>query len=195
MADRITVIAEVCAALREGFRDQAISLVKRDYPFAPESRVRRRYTPLESTRVFLRDGFIDRYTGERLIFPPVLRLISQELPFDFPYHRNWKADVTHPAYWKICATIDHIEPVSLGGADADLNRVTTSMAHNSAKLHWTLADLGLRLVPKGNVEEWDGLIHWFLAYLNSHPELITPSIRPWYRAATLAVVGLGQPLR
>jgi hypothetical protein len=38
----------------------------------------------ESTRVFMPDGLSDRYTGERLAFPPVLRLISAELPDEFP---------------------------------------------------------------------------------------------------------------
>jgi hypothetical protein len=87
-----------------------IRLLNRDYPFASHPPTKRQYGPLESTRVFVRDGLIDRYTAERLIFPPVLRVISAELPVDFPYHTNWKTDVTHPAYWEVGATRHHVLP-------------------------------------------------------------------------------------
>ncbi len=70
------------------------------------------------------------------------------------------------------------------------------MAHNSAKGNWTLAELGWSLKAPGNFRDWDGLIHWFLEYTNSRPELITAaSMRQWHRAATLAVEGLlAEPL-
>jgi hypothetical protein len=191
MAEKSIAIAAVCTALKSGVRNQATSLLKRDYPFVPHAPTKRQYGPLESTRVFVRDGFIDRYTSERLVFPPVLRVISAELPDDFPYHPNWKADVTHPAYWEVGATLDHLLPVSRGGADDDSNWVTTSMAHNSAKGNWTLADLGWNLHAPGNFKDWDGLVHWFLEYTNDRPELIAAeSMRQWHRAATLAVEGL-----
>jgi hypothetical protein len=80
MAEKSIAIGAVCAALKSGVRNQAISLLKRDYPFVPHAPSKRQYGPLESTRVFVRDGFIDRYTSERLVFPPVLRVISAELP-------------------------------------------------------------------------------------------------------------------
>jgi len=188
MTEKSLAIAEVCAALKGGLRDQAISVLKRDYPLTPAPVTKRRYGPIESTRVFVRDGFTDRYTGERLIFPPVLRAVSTELPADFPYHPNWKTDVTHPAYWEIGATVDHLLPVSRGGVDDDSNWVTTSMARNSAKGNWTLEELGWALRAPGAFKEWDGLVHWFLEYARSHPELIaTASMRQWHRAATLAV--------
>jgi hypothetical protein len=126
MPEKSVAIAEICAALTNGVRDQAVSSLKRDYPFAPHLITKRQYGPLESTRVFVRDGFIDRYTAERLIFPPVLRIISAELPAEFPYHPNWKTDVTHPAYWEVGASVDHLMPVSRGGADDDSNWVTTA---------------------------------------------------------------------
>jgi hypothetical protein len=94
LIDKSLVIAAVCQALGNGAIDGAKNLLKRDYPFAPQLTTRRQYGPLESTRVFIRDGFIDRYTGERLVFPPVLRVISVSLPADFPFHPNWKTNVT-----------------------------------------------------------------------------------------------------
>lgn len=150
MADKSSAIAGVCSALKGGVLNQAISLLKLDYPFAPHPTTKRQYGPLESTRVFVRDGFIDHYTAERLIFPPVLRVISAELPVDFPYHPNWKTNVTHPAYWEVGATVDHLLPVSCGGADDDSNWITTSMAHNSAKGNLTLAELGWSLQAPGD---------------------------------------------
>lgn len=179
------VISAVCQALREGTPDVAVSLLKRDYPFAPDPITKRQYGPLESTRVFVRDGFIDRYTGERLVFPPVLRLISELLPTDFPYHPNWKTDVTHPAYWEVSATIDHVVPVSHGGADDETNWVTTSMARNSAKMNWTIDELGWQLRPPGDFSAWDGLVSWFLEYTAAHPDvLVNASTRQWHRAVT-----------
>lgn len=184
MLDKGLVIAAVCQALHEGAADEAAALLQRDYPFAPEAPTSRKYGALESTRVFIRDGFIDRYTGDRLVFPPVLRVVSMALPADFPYHPNWKTDVTHRAFWELGATVDHLIPVSRGGADDESNWVTTSMARNSAKMNWTLEDLGWSLHPAGNVREWDGLMRWFVEYTVEHPEaLAQASVRDWHRAA------------
>jgi hypothetical protein len=58
------------------------------------------------------------------------------------------------------------------------------MARNSAKMNWTLDELGWSLHPPGDFKEWDGLIHWFLEYTNEHPALIAKaSMRQWQRAA------------
>jgi len=143
------VIAAVCAALSDGGTAQAVSMLNLHYPFAPQPVSKRPYGPIESTRVFVGDGFIDRYSGERLIFPPVLRLLSSVLPEAFPYHPNWKTDVTHPAYWEVAATVDHLLAVTRGGTDDEANLFTTSMAHNFAKMSWTLEELGWNLRPVG----------------------------------------------
>ena len=174
----------VCKALREGSPDTAADLLRGEYPFAPDRVVERTYGPREATRIFIRDGFIDRYTGERLVFPPVLRVISMALPADFPYHPNWKTDVTHRAYWELSATVDHLVPVTRGGADDDSNWVTTSMARNSAKMNWTLEQLGWTLHPPGDFRTWDGLVGWFLDYTLVHPESLTnASMTNWCKAA------------
>ena len=189
--EKSEVLTAVCAALARGAATDAASLLRRDYPFAPESVTERRYGPLESTRVFVRDGFLDRYTGERLIFPPVLRVLSVVLPTEFPFHPNWKTDVTHPAYWEVGATIDHLVPVTRGGADDESNWVTTSMARNSAKMNWRVEELGWRIIPPGDFREWDGLVHWFLAYTTANPSVLaTASIKSWLRAARLVVAAV-----
>lgn len=184
--EKSVIVAAVCRFLAEGKPDSATRVLRRDYPFAPEEVTTRRYGPVESTRVFARDGFIDRYTGARLIFPPVLRIVSAILPFEFPFHPNWKTTATHPAFWEVGATVDHLVPVTRGGADDESNWVTTSMARNSAKMNWTLDELGWTLYPIGDVREWDGMMRWFLEYTEAHPETLSSgSIQQWHRAAVL----------
>ena len=67
----------------------------------PVEKIVRRYSVVQSMALFLRDGFIDRYTGNRLINPGVLRLLHVVLRDDFPAHPNWKASETHIAFWGI----------------------------------------------------------------------------------------------
>lgn len=186
--EKTDVIAAVCHALSDEALDNAVTVLKEHYPFAPDEITKRRYGAVESTRVFVRHGFIDRYSGERLIFPPVFRVLSIVLMSEFPYHPNWKTDVTHPAYWQIGATIDHLVPVTRGGVDEETNWVTTSMAHNSAKMNWTVEELGWKLHPPGDMRSWDGLIRWFLEYTETHPEsLANASVRQWHKAAKIVL--------
>lgn len=186
MREKSAVLADVCRAIAANAVDEAVSIAKRDYPFAPEQITKRSYGPVESTHLFIRDGFVDRYTGDRLVFPPVLRVLSQVLPNEFPFHPNWKTDLTHPSYWEVGATVDHVVPVTRGGADDESNWVTTSMARNSAKMNWTLKELGWTLHPAGDISHWDGLVGWFLRYTAAYPATLNTSIRGWHRAAESA---------
>ena len=186
MDEKSVIVATVCRLLAEGVPDTAARMLRQYYPFAPEEVTTRRYGPVESTRVFVCDGFIDRYTGARLIFPPVLRIVSAVLPSGFPFHPNWKTTATRPAFWEVGATVDHLVPVTRGGADDESTWVTTSMVRNSAKMNWTLDELGWTLHPPGDVREWDGMMHWFLEYTETHPETLPRgSVQQWYRAAEL----------
>ena len=118
----------------------------------------------------------------------MLRVLSIALPAEFPFHPNWKTDVTHPAYWEVGATIDHLVPVTRGGTDDESNWVTTSMAHNSAKMNWTLEELGWTLQPPGDFSKWDGLVGWFLERTEKRPDLLASgSMRQWQRAARAAL--------
>jgi hypothetical protein len=186
-SDRAAVLLEVCLALSAGDTKGASAVLRRDYPFEPVAAVERKYGEAEAIRIFLRDGFVDRYSGARLVFPGALRLLSLRLPSAFPFHPNWKMSETHEAYWELSPTVDHVVPVARGGADSEANWVTTSMRRNSAKSNWTLNELGWTLLPPGRADEWDGLLGWFLNEAkNDSSVLAVPHLRKWYNAAISA---------
>jgi hypothetical protein len=103
------------------------------------------------------------------------------LPEVIPYHLNWKISETHPAFWQLSATVDHVVPVARGGRDDDNeNLVTTTMLRNSAKAHWLLAELGWSLRPIAPQADWDGLLGWFRGQVREHPELLKhAALRRW----------------
>ncbi|MCJ0894759.1 HNH endonuclease [Rhodococcus sp. ARC_M5] len=178
------ILARACAALSSGDADAAKAIIDTDYPLVIGAAAQRRYTLTEMLRTFYRDGFLDRYSGDRLIHPGALRTLSMLLPEEFPAHPNGKMTETHFALWELFPTIDHVEPVARGGADEASNWVTTSMLRNSAKAHWRLHELGWTLHPPGDAQHWDGLSVWFTDYLTEHPALASSSsyLSRWLRA-------------
>lgn len=185
LSDRADTIARACQALRSS-ATVAGEILRAEYPFLPSVPETRRYTELQSLRVFCRDGFIDRYSGERLVFPGILRLLSRLLPLEFPFHPNWKMTETHPAYWNLFPTIDHVVPVARGGMDSEANWITTSMLRNGAKANWTLGELGWRLYDAGTLPDWDGLMDQFLAFVDADQSLLEDAyLQRWHRAASL----------
>lgn len=184
MTEKANIIKSVCDALSVGNNSAASIIAKSQYPFVTPPQTKRTFTETQALRVFLRDGFIDRYSGSRLVFPPVLRVLSLAFPEEFPFHRNWKISETHPAYWELFPTLDHIIPVALGGQDDDDNLVSTSMLRNAAKAHWVLEELGWSLHPPGDLTRWDGMLAWFLDFAErDHQILRNKYIKRWYRAA------------
>ena len=182
--DKADVLAAVVAALEVSGLDESRRILRERYPFTPVEKTSRSYTERASLRVFYRDGFTDRYSGARLINPGAIRLLSVLLPEDFPADPNWAMSRSHFAFWELFPTIDHLYPVSRGGPDAESNWLTTSMLRNSAKAHWTLAELGWLLHPPGDHTAWDGLTGWFVRYLSTDPApLAVPYIGRWFRAS------------
>jgi 5-methylcytosine-specific restriction endonuclease McrA len=180
---KVSTVERVCDALSVGNTHEASKTARREYPFIATASETRRYTPYQSCEVFIRDGFIDRYAGTRLVFPGALRALSIALPAEFPAHPNWKMSESHIVYWELSPTVDHVVPVSRGGKDEMENWVTTSMLRNSAKSNWTLEELGWELEPPGDLRQWDGLTGWFLKYVREHEHLLDiPYIRTWHRA-------------
>ena len=195
-------IAYVCKLLSDGNDQAALELLRKacigqsvtipassskDANNLPPGRSQRKYSDEQKTRLFLRDGFIDRYSGDHLVFPGVLRLLSHLFPQAFPYHPNWKYGVCHNWYWELYPTVDHVDSA---GNDSEENWVTTSMVWNLKKSNISLQQHGwlLRVAPVG--DNWDGLIRWYVEYISLHRELlIVPSLKQWYIAATKALAG------
>ena len=192
------VLSDICAALDLGDSRSARATLKSRYPFVPVEKIVRRYSERQSMKLFVRDGFIDRYTGSRLINPGVLRLLHVVLGDDFPAHPHGKVSETHLAFWELFPTVDHVVPVSRGGRDDESNWVTASMLSNQAKDQWTLDDLGWELHPPGAVAEWDGLSRWLVAYLAANPPMLADAdephrgyIRRWLTATKAALEEAG----
>lgn len=178
------VLTDVCAALAQSRARDAANILLTEYRHAPNLNAGRRYSPREMISIFCRDGFVDRYSGKRLVFPGTLRLIHKFLPDEFPFHQNWKTEACHFAFYELCPTLDHVMPVSRGGEDSASNWVTTSMMLNAAKANFTLEELEWRLRPAGAIEAWDGLLGWFLSCVRADAGLLSDGyIRRWYAAA------------
>jgi len=185
MKERAEAIQSICETLSIGGIDKASAVASREYPFVPIAPMATRiFSEAQAFRVFVRDGFIDRYSGSHLLFPPVLRILTALLPAEFPFHRNWKMDKTHQAYWELFPTLDHVVPVARGGQNDEENLVSTSMLRNSAKGNSTLEELGWILHPPGDMTRWDGMMSWCLEFIGNNNELARDAyIGRWCRAA------------
>ncbi len=135
--------------LLSGDQDEAIRIASKDYPFLPVEKQQRKYTKHQMLTVFLRDGFIDRYSGERLYHPGFLRMLNVMLPEQFPFDAHGSLDKCHSIFWDLMPSIDHLVPISKGGTNSSENLITTSMRRNMAKGLWSLGELGWSLHPAG----------------------------------------------
>jgi hypothetical protein len=83
-----------------------------------------------------------------------------------------------------------VVPVARGGAHEVDNGVTTSFTHNLSKRHRRLEDLGWDLLPSSRLDEWDGMLGWFLKYTEKRPDLLDiGGVGDWHRAAIRATKG------
>lgn len=160
----------------------AKEVIRAGYPFRKLTSVGRNYTDRQKMEQFKKDGFIDRYSGQKLLNPGLLKVLSHYMPDVFPYHAHWKMEECHNAYWEFVPTVDHIYPVALGGADSEENWATTSMLHNSIKSNWTLKQLNWLLHTPGKYEDWDGLTALFVKLVEADSSLLKDAyIKKWYR--------------
>jgi hypothetical protein len=217
------VIKEVCDLLLAGDKKQAGDIVRAHYPFKPSTYEelssplitpqikeakklaklnplpkivapdKRKWGTLGYTKLFIRDGFIDRYSGKRIVFPGTLRLLSLLMPEELPEHPNWALKHGHVMYWELLPTLDHIIPLAKGGRDVEANWVSTSWLNNFIKLDFTLEEIGWSLYPEGRFEEWDGLLHWFNVFMGRNPEYLSHSfLNSWHIAANRCLVELAK---
>jgi hypothetical protein len=181
-ADCASIIADACAALSRGDEDAAAGALAR-YPAPPPPGARGAISAVQATRIFIRDGFVCRYSGKRLVNPGALRILSLRFPEAFPYHPHGRFDATHPAWWELFPTLDHVVPVARGGSSEPANIVTTSLAKNAEKGSWTLEELGWSLRPPGSIAEWDGLTRWMVDYVAAEGGAVGAYVARWVRAA------------
>lgn len=182
--NKTAVIERVCEALQQGDKSTAAQTLWEHHPNPTPPIGKGNVGIGKRLRVFLRDGFLDRYSGSPLVLPGALRAISMAIPEAFPYQRSWKAGKCHPAFWQLAATVDHVVPVTLGGSSDETNLVTTSMQRNMAKGNFALEDLDWTLHPPGD-GSWDGLTEWFLAYVEDNLRMLAldSQVKEWYLAA------------
>jgi len=190
MSKNWDTLRQVCNSLLNGDKDTARAWVARlELPEAKQLDTKKgTLGEFAKTKVFVRDGFIDRYSGDRLVFPPVFPLIGHYLPEVFPYHSNWAFDRCHPCIWNLSATVDHYISRSLGGTDEMDNLYTTSMRRNQMKYKHAFEDLQWDIVPPGD-GTWDGLARSFVVAIDRDPPLLgLPRFKKWYTAATRLVL-------
>ncbi|WP_395049487.1 HNH endonuclease [Flavobacterium sp.] len=168
--DKAVLIKNICGLLLDDKRQDCVDFANENYPFINNLSQKRQYTKHQMCKVFLRDGFIDRYSGDKLIFPGLIKILTLEFSDVFKYHRNWKMSETHMIYWDLFPTIDHLIPVARGGEDNDSNWITTSMIRNSAKSNWTIEEIGWKLQDKGQLDTWDGLVSYFINLTDKNPD-------------------------
>jgi hypothetical protein len=168
--DKALFIKNICDLLLNEKRQDSIAFAKDNYPFVNSVPQKRQYSKFQMCKIFLRDGFIDRYSGDKLLFPGLIKILTIEFPDIFKYHRNWKMTDTHMIYWDLFPTIDHLIPIARGGHDNENNWITTSMIRNTAKSNWTIEEIGWELHEKGQLDNWDGLLQYFIELTNKNPD-------------------------
>lgn len=184
MVDKSLIIKQASELLLNNDKENAIKIINSKYKFECKEIKSRSYTDNQKMRIFIRDGFIDRYSGERLINPGILKVFSTYYPKEFPYHTNWKMSETHIAYWDLYPTIDHINPIAIGGDNNEENLITTSMLHNLAKSNFTIEKLGWEIYNPGDIKIWDGLTDNFIKIVENDKALLEDNyIKRWYRAS------------
>lgn len=181
--DKAGIIKEVADTISDGNMDQAREIIG-TYPFIKPKTFKRNYSVKQRMEVYRRDGFIDRYSGERLVNPGMLKVLSDMFPEEFPYQLHWKMSETHIAYYELMPTIDHIVPIAIGGQDNYDNYVTTSMMHNQMKGMWTIEQLNWTVKPKGDLSEWDGLTKEFVEIVKGNKDLMKDIyVWNWYNTS------------
>ena len=174
---------DIAKALLAGDVNEATKVAHARYPFAAVSREKRKYSQSQMFEIFMRDGFIDRYSGIRLYNPGFLRLLNVLMPSAFPFDSHVHMDRCHSIYWDLMPSIDHLVPISKGGTNSNENLVTTSMRRNMAKGLWSLGDLGWSLHPAGSTHEWDGCTKSFITLVEKYQEQSaeSPYVMGWYK--------------
>ena len=185
LPDHIPMISQVCRELEDADIENARLLARSAWPFDPQDATKRSMSSNQLMELWMRDGFLDRYTGQRLLYPGTLRLLGVLMPEELPYHPNGKLDECHMIHWELYPSHDHRRAAALGGSIELDNLVTCSMLTNARKGHWTLAQPDLQMHDPGRIEDWDGQTAWFVRMIEKSPSLLEKNkpLRNWHKVA------------
>lgn len=78
--DRVEALIQAAVLLHDKDYALAEKIINEKYPFTPVKSSGRNYTVKQMVTQFFSDGFIDRYSGKRLVNPGILRGMSEILP-------------------------------------------------------------------------------------------------------------------
>ncbi len=134
MNKNLKSIIDVTDSLMKNDVSNAKEIINTHYPHKSISYDKRKLSTFEKLSLFIRDGFIDRYTGDQLVFPNFLRLTSFNLTTSFSYHTNWKISKFHTPIGNLYLLV--IVPIAKGGSDSYENLITTSMENNLLKFNF-----------------------------------------------------------
>lgn len=190
--EKSAIITDIVTMLLYDNKLAAKTIICEEYSHKYIEIEKRAYTMEQKMHQFISDSFIDRYTGQKLLNPGILKLISYYFPEEFPYHPHWKMTETHIAYWELIPTLDHVYPIAKGGHDDEKNWVTTSMKNNSIKSNYTIDEIHWKLYPKGDITNWDGLTKVLIELVEKDKELLKDSyIKNWYKISKTIFSKLG----
>ena len=154
VADQLAVAVE---ALISGSVERARLATGTVATELPGRTIRKSVSLATQLKVFRRDRFICRYCGQRTLFLPTVRVLSHIFPEHLPVDPGWKLDHTHPVYWTLIASADHLIPAIRGGSSEEENLVTSCWRCNDIKRAWSVQELRWTLLDPPTEDAWDGL--------------------------------------
>lgn len=122
---------------------------------------KRSFNARRSAEVFVRDRFVCRYCGGRVVPRRLLVALSAIFPTELPYYAHYRLGTVHPVYWLLAAEADHLIPGSRGGDWTALANLVTACARcNTAKANSVMEEIGWNLQPVPE-RRWNGLVNHY----------------------------------
>lgn len=78
--EKIEIIDKASKLLLNNNKEEAIKTINDQYKFEYKKIQKRSYSDSQKFKIFMRDGFIDRYNGEKLLNPGILKVFSTYFP-------------------------------------------------------------------------------------------------------------------
>ena len=69
--DKVQALEKAVQEILSGKMESAKDVIKTEYPFKRLASTERKYTDKQKMEQFVRDGFIDRYSGQKLMNPGI----------------------------------------------------------------------------------------------------------------------------